>query len=63
MAQNGTGIESGKSEHDTFCVMSRATTLSADFIGFKSNGAASKCSLDFLPTPPGATGYKQSDVG
>ena len=32
MAQNGTGIEFGKSEHDKLWRISRATTVSADFI-------------------------------
>ena len=31
--ENGTGIESGKSEHVLIRGISRATTLSADFIG------------------------------
>ena len=32
MALNGTGIEFGKSEHDSRWRISRATTISADFI-------------------------------
>jgi protein-tyrosine phosphatase len=32
MAQNGTGIDSGKSEHVLQWGISRATTLSADFM-------------------------------
>jgi hypothetical protein len=33
IAQNATGVEFGKSKHDTFWGMSRATTTSADCIG------------------------------
>ena len=34
MAQNETGIEYQKSEHVFTSIISRATTLSADFIGY-----------------------------
>ena len=55
MAQNETGVESQKSEHDTICGISRATTPSAVFTGYscRPKGAASKWAAKKWVASPG----------
>ena len=50
MALNGTGIEFGKSEHDSRWRISRATTTSADFIVL-----GQRCGVQVFPQKVGHT--------
>ena len=54
MALNGTGIEFGKSEHDSRWRISRATTESADFIvlGQRCGQQVSGRKVGHMPRPP-----------